>query len=290
MLARPFTIRPMRPEEVAIAIDWAAAEGWNPGLHDADCFSIADSTGFLVGLLENEPIATISAVKYGSSFGFIGFYIVKPNYRNQGFGIQIWNEAIDQLQPRTIGLDGVVAQQQNYQRSGFQLAHRNIRYGGTGGGTVPNDVNLVELSQVPFEQVVKYDRAFFPDDRSVFLHRWITQLGSTALGYWQGNELMGYGVIRACRSGYKIGPLFADQDEIAEVLFLALKAKVANTMWSKACDESVYLDVPETNPAAVHLAEKFGMTPVFETARMYRGEPPVFKSDRWFGVTTFELG
>jgi hypothetical protein len=30
----------------------------------------------------------------------------------------------------TIGLDGVVAQQGNYLKSGFQLAYRNIRYQG----------------------------------------------------------------------------------------------------------------------------------------------------------------
>jgi len=190
MSAKPFTIRPMHPKEVAIAIDWAAEEGWNPGLHDADCFIATDPTGFLVGLLEDEPIATISAVKYGSSFGFIGFYIVKPNYRNQGYGIQIWREALDRLQARTIGLDGVVAQQQNYQRSGFQLAHRNIRYGGTGGGRIPNNINIVELSQVPFDQIVKYDRAFFPSDRTVFLQRWIAQPGSTALDYWQNTHLL----------------------------------------------------------------------------------------------------
>jgi hypothetical protein len=27
------------------AMEWAAAEGWNPGLNDADCFHIADPTG-----------------------------------------------------------------------------------------------------------------------------------------------------------------------------------------------------------------------------------------------------
>ena len=283
MSARLYTIRPMHSEEVSLAIEWAAIEGWNPGLHDADCFYAADSTGFLVGLLDDEPIATISAVKYGSSFGFVGFYIVKPNYRNQGFGIQIWREALHRLQRRTIGLDGVVAQQQNYQRSGFQLAHRNIRYGGVGRDSVAENSNLVELSQVPFAQVVAYDRAFFPDDRSTFLQRWITQPGSVALGFWQNGRLAGYGVLRACRSGYKIAPLFADHAAIAEALFLALKAKIP-------LDAPVYLDVPETNSAAIRSAEKHGMTPVFETARMYLGEPPVFPSDRWFGITTFELG
>ncbi|MBD1821554.1 GNAT family N-acetyltransferase [Cyanobacteria bacterium FACHB-DQ100] len=283
MLARSYMIRSMQPEEVQLAIKWAAVEGWNPGLHDADCFFAADSTGFLVGLLDDEPIATISATKYGNSFGFIGFYIVKPEYRNQGFGIQIWNEALERLQGRTIGLDGVVAQQQNYQRSGFQLAHRNIRYGGIGGGSVLPDSNLVELSQVPFEQIIAYDRAFFPGDRSAFLQRWVTQPERVALGYWRNAQLVGYGVLRKCHSGYKVGPLFADDREIAEILFLALKAKTE-------IDAPIYLDVPEINQAAVSLAEQQGMTPVFETARMYSGEAPVFPSDRWFGVTSFELG
>lgn len=283
MAARRYTIRPMHREEFQIEIEWAAAEGWNPGLQDADCFYAADSTGFLVGLLDDEPISTISAVKYGSSFGFIGFYLVKPDYRNQGFGIQIWRAALERLQHRTIGLDGVFAQQQNYQRSGFQLAHRNIRYGGTGGVRVAPDTNLVNLSQVPFDRIAAYNRAFFPDDRSAFLRRWITQPSSVALGYRQNNQLAGYGVLRKCRSGYKIGALFGDQDGIAEALFLALRAEVA-------IGAPLYLDVPETNPAAVRLAEKYGMTPVFETARMYLGELPVLPIDRWFGVTTFELG
>ena len=66
------TIRRMTRREVDIAIDWAAAEGWNPGLYDADCFYAADPKGFFIGLLGDEPVATISAVKYGNAFGFVG--------------------------------------------------------------------------------------------------------------------------------------------------------------------------------------------------------------------------
>jgi len=68
-----FTIRAMTRKEVDVAIEWAAAEGWNPGLADANCFHAADPGGFFVGLLDDEPIATISAVKYGESFAFVGF-------------------------------------------------------------------------------------------------------------------------------------------------------------------------------------------------------------------------
>ena len=134
MQERNYTIRVMTRQEVDIAIDWAAAEGWNPGLYDADCFTAADPNGFLIGVLGDEPIAAVSAVRYGDSFGFLGFYLVKPEYRGRGYGFRIGNAGLAHLGGRTIGLDGVVAQQDNYRKSGFIVAHRNIRYQGTGGG------------------------------------------------------------------------------------------------------------------------------------------------------------
>jgi len=54
-----YTIRVMTRKEVDTAVEWAASEGWNPGLHDADCYTQADSEGFLVGVLNDQPIASI---------------------------------------------------------------------------------------------------------------------------------------------------------------------------------------------------------------------------------------
>ena len=266
-----------------MAVDWAAAEAWNPGLHDAACFHAADPEGFLVGLLNDEPIATISVVKYGQSFGFLGFYIVKPAYRGQGYGIRIWNAGLDYLAGRTIGLDGVVAQQDSYRKSGFALAYRNIRYQGTGGGHDPCGHDIVALSTVAFETIEAFDRPFFPAVRTRFLRCWLDQPRSIALGVLEQGDLAGYGVMRACRSGYKVGPLFANTPALAERLFSALKSRVPG-------DAPVFLDTPELNPAAVALAQRHGMEVCFETARMYLGTDPELPMARLFGVTTFELG
>ena len=73
-------IRTMRPEEIELAVEWAAAEGWNPGLYDGPVFYATDPVGFFVGLLDGEPIGCISTVAYGMHFGFLGFYIVKPAF------------------------------------------------------------------------------------------------------------------------------------------------------------------------------------------------------------------
>ena len=278
-----YTIRTMSRQQVDIAIQWAAAEGWNPGLHDAVCFYTADPNGFLIGLLGDEPIATISAVKYGETFGFLGLYIVKPDYRGKGYGIQIWNAGLEYLANRTIGLDSVVAQQDNYKKSGFVLAYRHVRYQGTSDGQHQVHAGIVPLSELTFDDVYIYDKAFFPDDRVDFLKYWINQPQGIALGILQNRKLTGYGVLRRCRSGYKIGPLFADNPEFAEYLFAALKSYIPE-------GDSFFLDVPEVNPAAVDLAKRHSMTVTFETARMYKGQCRDLPINRMFGVTTLELG
>ncbi len=279
-----YTIRTMTESDLRIAIEWAAAEGWNPGLHDAESFFAADPNGFFIGELDGDPVSTVSAVKYGKSYGFVGFYIVKPELRGRGYGIQIWNAGIQYLGDRNIGLDGVLEQQENYKKFGFKLAYSNIRYEGKSERKkLSRDLRIVDLSYVPFEDILSYDQPFFPEERTLFLKSWVGQPAHYALGVMQGEQLAGYGVIRECREGYKIGPLFGDTSELAEALFLALTNKVK-------VSAKVYLDVPETNTAAIALAEKYQMKPVFETARMYTKYTPEIPVQKLFGVTSFELG
>ncbi|MRS64764.1 GNAT family N-acetyltransferase [Larkinella terrae] len=273
------------PELQEMAVEWAAAEGWNPGLHDAPGFYAADSEGFLGGWLNGKPIACISAVRYPPDFGFVGFYIVRPDYRGKGYGLEIWNAAMQQLAGCNIGLDGVVAQQENYKRSGFTFAYNNIRFEGfsTGKPTPKTGANLVPCDQIDFESLLAYDRQYFPANRPEFLAAWLRQPDSVALAALAENQIQGYGMIRPCRKGYKIGPLFAETAGVAEQLLHALCGQIS-------LQSPYYLDVPAINPEAVALAGRHGMQPVFETARMYTGSTPDVNLNGVFGVTTFELG
>ena len=275
-------IRNVKLPEMNILTDWAAAEGWNPGLSDVDCFFAADPQGFFVAELAGEPVGCISAVAYGNGFGFIGFYIVRPEYRGRGYGMRLWRVAMDYLGGRNIGLDGVVAQQANYQKSGFQLAYRNIRYVAKRLNKPLATKGTVPLSEVPFEQLAAYDRAMFAFDRTAFLQQWISRPGTCARGILHQGRLAGYGVLRACREGYKIGPLFADGPTEAATLFAAV------TEQHRA--GPIFLDVPAVNPDALALVSNQGMEPVFETARMYTGAPPPIPLVKLYGVTSFELG
>jgi ribosomal protein S18 acetylase RimI-like enzyme len=279
-------IRPMTRAELDVVVDWAAAEGWNPGWHDADTFHAADPGGFLLGLIGGEPVSAISAVRYGNRFAFIGFYMVRPDFRGQGHGIAIWRAAMQRLAGRTIGLDGVVAQQQSYRRSGFELAWNNVRYEGraTHDGRVGDAIVPIGSAVSELSDLLTYDAAFFPDDRRGFVRHWVAQTGSMTLAIRDGEgRLTGYGVIRPCRIGWKVGPLFADDADGADRLLRALMSHAAP-------DDAIQLDIPAGNRRALALVRAHGMRPVFETARMYAGPTPDLPIDRIFGITTFELG
>ncbi|MBM3530215.1 MAG: GNAT family N-acetyltransferase [Alphaproteobacteria bacterium] len=270
----------MTPRDIALAVDWAAAEGWNPGLSDAACFAAADPEGFLIGERDGKPAATISLVNYGNGFAFLGFYIVRPDLRGRGFGLRTWQAAIARAGSRTIGLDGVVAQQDNYRKSGFAFAYNNVRYGG-----VPLAVRAaaacVPLGGIPFADIERDDARVFPAERSAFLRAWLSAPGHDGRALVRDGRLAAWGAIRPCRRGRKIGPLVADDREAAEAVFAALIGKDGG---------EVFLDVPEPNKEAVALARSHALTPVFETARMYTGPIRPVEVQRVFGVTTFELG
>jgi ribosomal protein S18 acetylase RimI-like enzyme len=281
-------------EEFRTAVEWAAAEGWNPGLNDTECYFAADPEGFFLGRVDGVVMAGISAVRYEGGFGFIGFFIVKKEYRGRGFGKQMWAHAMGRLGDcHNTGLDGVPEQQENYRRSGFYHAYENIRHelrvdtSGTGmerssdkAGPVPRP-----LSDWNLNDVLSYDSQFFPASRTAFQRKWFTQTGGTGCATGDNQGITGLGYLRPCRSGMKIGPLQADSPGIAEAIldFLLEEAKKMNAT-------AVYLDIPRVNPHALDMVRNYGMIPVFETARMYTSMIPPIQNRRLYGVTSFEIG
>jgi GNAT superfamily N-acetyltransferase len=286
-------IREMTRAEVDRLVDWAAAEGWNPGLHDGGLFWATDPDAFIAAELDDELIGGGAITSYGGEFGFMGFFIVRPEFRGRGLGDTLWHARRERLLARlepgaAIGLDGVFEMQDYYARGGFVFSHRDVRLradiparpGQPRAADVDRDI--VPLAAIPLREVAAYDRACFPAPRDGFLKPWISQPDALALGCRRDAALAGYGVIRRCREGCKIGPLFADDGRAAEALFTDLAAFGAGG--------PIFLDAPENNPAALELAHRHGMQAVFGCARMYLGPPPQLAHQRIFGVTTFELG
>ncbi|MEU4096269.1 GNAT family N-acetyltransferase [Streptomyces sp. NPDC026673] len=270
-------------EDIRRLADWADEEGWNPGSSDGQVFFPTDPAGFLFGRLDGEPVASVSAVRYGADFGFVGLYIARPPFRGKGYGIQVWNAGLERLSGRLVGLDGVVEQQANYRRSGFTAAWRNIRYEGTpSSGVMPGGVALVDARSVRFAELSRYDRRFFPAARDAFLASWIGLPDRTALAAVGDGRLQGLGVLRAARGPSRVGPLYASSEKVALALLMGLSRTSPGA--------PLAIDVPEPNRPAVRLVEQLGLTPSFEAARMYTGPAPDVDLAGMYGVTSLELG
>jgi GNAT superfamily N-acetyltransferase len=277
-----YRIGSMALSDVEIAIDWAAAEGWNPGLNDAACFSAIDPHGFFMGVLDGRMIASGSAPVYDAEFAFVGLYIVEPAYRGKGYGLALTKAMFDYVGDRNAGLDGVEVMAERYARLGFRTAHRSVRHSFTPKYIRQVPVEIAHLARLPFAEIAAYDRRHFFAPRDDFLKSWLTQPRGIALGIVEAGRLKGYGVLRKCRSGCKIGPLFADLPEIAEALFEALCNRVIG--------EPVFIDIPEPNLAANKLAARHDMKPIFACQRMYLRGDPGLPLDNIFGITSFEAG
>jgi GNAT superfamily N-acetyltransferase len=268
---------------------WAADEGWNPGRHDAACFLPTDTDGFFLGRRSGRPVSAVSVVNYSDRYAFLGYYLVHPDLRGHGLGLATWRAALPHAGSRTIGLDAVPAQEATYRRSGFVAHHTAVRYAGrparsdSSGGSGHAGDGVRALTAEHLDAVAAYDLRCFPAPRRDFLARWLSAPGHLAYGRLREGSLTGYGVIRPARSGYRIGPLFADSAADAEALLDALVARLGP-------DDEVYADVPESHPTAGRMAESRGLAVEWYTVRMYRGPVPEASAARVFCATSLELG
>ncbi len=278
-----YIITHLAKDEMSVAIDWAKREGWNPGLYDKDCFYQTDPQGFFGGKLNGKIVALGSAVIYDDDFAFCGFYMVDPAFRGRGFGMALTKERLAYIGQRNAGLDGVLPMVKKYEQLGYQLAYHNARYSGTLHLPKTTEHPAIQaITQIDFKTLAAYDRRHFPAPRNTFLRCWIQQPKSKGFAYLQEGVLKGYGVMRSCYLGYKIGPLFADTPVIAHELFVAL-VRHANK-------HAIFLDIPECNPYALELVKRYGLEKVFATARMYLKSPPLVTMEEIYGITSFELG
>ncbi len=278
-----FEVTVASADEMMLMARWATEEGWNVAYTDPLAFFAADPGGFLIGRVDGQPLLSISVVKQGAGFGFLGFYIARPQVRGKGYGIRLWNAGMARLKGRNVGLDGVVAQQANYRKSGFKPAWNNSRFeGAPGDAPPPAGVTLLDGRSMPFDKLASYDRRFVVAERDTFLSLWIGLQQRTSLVALKDGAIVGFGVMRACPASFKVGPLYAESPEIAAALIAALTRQMS--------PPAVVMDVPDFNKPALALVERMGWLQVSSSARMYTGDAPSIDRAGLYGITSLELG
>lgn len=247
--------------EVRLMLDWAAAEGWNPGLEDAEAFHATDPEGFFVAEIDGQPVAAISVVNLSDSVAFLGLYLCLPAFRGEGIGYGLWRHALGHAGARTVGLDGVPAQEANYARSGFVRTGQSVRY--LGHLAAPDrPADLIEAED--HATIFVLDHAATGIARPAFLRAWVRQTATRkTVALRDDGTLIGFATVRQCRDGCKIGPIVAPDADRA--LRLARQAAALSG------ESPVMIDLPASNTDLATALQDHGFSPVFSTARMYRG-------------------
>ncbi|MCM1981645.1 GNAT family N-acetyltransferase [Lyngbya confervoides] len=281
-------IRPATSADLGQIQAWALRENWNPGCHDLQVYQ--QQHGLFVGTVDHQLVGSIAALRYADSFGFIGCYLVDTAYRGRGYGRSLWNHALQVLAGATIGLEGAIAMEDTYEQSGFVRTFQHVRY----------RISAIALAQLaespaltagfrpvqalPFQEINAFDAQHFPCDRRTFLQRWLTQPQQQGLAYLQHGQVLGYGLIRPATLGHRLGPLFAQTPDIARGLISHLGR------FRSTSDCPIFMDVPQSNPAALAMMEALQAQPCFSNCRMYRGTVPTLPMANIYGNTSLETG
>jgi ribosomal-protein-alanine N-acetyltransferase len=286
-------ILPLETDDIPAVTAWARQEGFAPGLGDVAIYRHTDRQGIWVGWLGNERIGCITGVRYNAAYGFIGLYLVRPPWRGQGYGLQLWRHALEHLQDLAcIGVEAAPDRADDYASWGFRPASATVRWQAISDGEPAASPEpggpwqLLAGAAIPPQAVQWFDAQREPSPRPHFLAQWLNHRAGTVLALVdEQGSCHGFGRIRPCLlhrgEGWRIGPLMAETPEAAARLLQGLLHRHAGV---------VLIDAPAANTQAAAVLEQQGFSPISETLRMYRGAAPAVSLQDVYGLACLELG
>ena len=268
---------------VAGLLDWAAAEGWNPGLDDAAAFHSADPEGFLLVRMGGRPAAAVSVVRHDARTAFLGLFICAPEFRGRGLGARVFAAGLAHAGGRSVGLDAVPAQVDRYAAMGFAPVFSSRRW----SGDVPPDWAASGTRPPQAEQrriMAASDHGAEGYERRAFLSSWWTDVPGrrTLVRVDDSGALEGHATVRRCREGLKIGPFSARTPDGARSLIGDCAAALGT--------RRVAIDVPDDAGPLWQMLERAGFSPDFATTRMWKGTAPARGPGLLRATATLELG
>ena len=221
-MASSFDIKPLRDKDISVVTSWSRLEGFAPGVGDVSIYKNTDNQGIWIGWLDDIPIGCIAGIKYNQNYGFIGLFIILKEYRGNGYGVCLWQHALNYLADLPcIGLEAALDRIKDYSKWGFASSSFTTRWQTIGNSNLLNNhiqsssqtfgLKLVEGSSIPSSSVQTYDAKREPSPRPHFLSDWLHHPAGNVLAlmddigrYDYQTILYGYG--NTTKIDYDLGP------------------------------------------------------------------------------------
>jgi GNAT superfamily N-acetyltransferase len=282
----------MQPADFMEINQWCIDEGWNIGLHDSEIYYKIDPIGHHI-VKANESIASLSLIKHSSTFFTLGPFIVHKSYRGQGVGETLWNVALSRMNQEHpdahIALYSVSEQVERYKKAGFvpvlNIQRWYINSNQLIYPSMSDKCTLITNKLIP--SVSEYYQNHYVTNRELLFKNLLLKPETNGLVFMDDNVIKGFGFIRPCVRGFRIGALVADTSEIAQTLIAGLLVFAQSA--------PVFIDVPGSNPHGINCMNAFHAVraPQEDTIMMIKGtgySSYLKQREQHYGLFSLEIG
>lgn len=262
-----FQIKSLTEKDYAFAVDLANTMDWNMATEDFEFMASLEPEGCFLLAEGSKRIGIATCISYGK-VGWFGNLIVKPEYRNTGYGSALVNHAIAYLNSKgveTVGLYAYSDLVAFYESFGFMLDEDFSVLHAQQVISVSANV-LPEMQKSEFPAINRFDSQCFGGDRKRLLESIILDRDNVSYSISDGPQLVGYAAATIYEKMAWIGPLVCQEQRQDDALLL-IRAVLA-----KLDRKSVYVVVPKKDTFLLDAFSFFGFIEEFSVSRMFLGQ------------------
>lgn len=233
----------MTPADAKAALPLSVEAGWNQTVDDWR-FMLGEGRG--IGLRDDRGrwMASALALPLGPRLSWLSMVLVAKSERRRGFGTRLLRRCIDEVRGggRVAGLDATELGRPVYLPLGFRelypIARLRLETNDRSADSRPGGSTIRSLVPADLPALIRFDAARSAMRREAVLAFLLRQAPGLAFAAELEGELVGYVLARPGRIAFQIGPVLADDEEIAAALIGRALSELRGP---------VILDVPEAH-------------------------------------------
>jgi GNAT superfamily N-acetyltransferase len=277
-----FSLRTMTAADIPDGMRLKAQNGWNQLEGDWRRLLALEPDGCFVAEAGGQVIGTACGTAFGS-VGWVAMVLTDQDHRGRGVGTALTRHVLDYLESRgvrSIRLDATPLGRPIYEKLGFVAEYSLARFEGVLSGGQPAE-GVEPMVAEALMEVLELDRRVTGTDRRRALEQLFREWPAAARMVRRRGKVVGFLMARPGSRALYIGPCLANS-EAGPLLLSDARQRFAG--------QTVFVDVPLANSAAIAWAESAGLKMQRHLLRMGRGPTIHEKLDELWASSGPEKG